>query len=58
MELWLRRHQLLSGFLAKGHLPQVSRQSFLLTYDKSDEMIPGAIHGSPGIYLTAEESLS
>ena len=49
-------HQLLSGFLAKGLLPRISRQSRLSTNDKSDnEMIPGAEHRSPAIYLRAEE---
>ena len=46
------RHQLLSGFLAKGHLSRVSR---LLANDNGDEMIIGALHRSPGSYLTAEE---
>ena len=43
--------QLLSGFLPKYHLPRVSRQSRLSTNDKV-EMIPEAVHRSPGIYLT------
>ena len=44
-------HQLLSGFLANGHLARVSRLS---ANDKIDnEMVPGAVHRSPGIYLTA-----
>ena len=48
-----RCHQLLSGFLIKGHLPRASLQS---NNDKGDnEMISGAVHRSPGIYLTAEE---
>ena len=43
-------------FQAKGHLPRVSRQSRLSANDKGDnEMIPGAVHRAPGIYLTAEE---
>jgi hypothetical protein len=34
--------QLLSRFLAKGHLPRVSRQSRLSANDKGDsDMIPG-----------------
>ena len=57
-KLMWRCHQLLSGFLANGHLPRVSRQSCLLTNDKSEnEMIPGAVHIFPGIYLTAGENL-
>ena len=48
-----RCHQLLSGFLAKGHFSQFSR---LLANDKGDnEMIPGAVHRSPGICLRAED---
>ena len=43
--------------LANGHLPRVSRQSYLLANDKGDnEMILGAVYRSPGIYLTAEEN--
>ena len=35
----------------------LSRVSRLLANDKGDnEMIPGAVHRSPGIYLTVEES--
>ena len=38
-------------------LSRVSRQSSLLPNDKGDnEMIPGAVHRSPGIYHTAEEN--
>ena len=49
--MW-RCHKILSGFLAKGHLPRVS-----VTNDKGDnEMIPGAVHISRGICLTAEEN--
>ena len=41
----------------KGHLPPVSRQSSLSTNRKSDnEMIPEAVHISPGIYLTGDEN--
>jgi hypothetical protein len=41
-----RCHQLLSGFLAKGYLPRVSRQSRLLINDKGEnEMIPGLCTG-------------
>ena len=42
--------------LVKGHFPRVSRQSRLSANDKGDnEIIPGAVHRYPGIYLTAEE---
>jgi hypothetical protein len=52
-----RCHQLLSRSQTKGHLPRVSRQSRPSTNDKGDnEMISGAVHRSPGIYLTAEET--
>ena len=52
-----RCHQLLSGFLAKGLLPREPRQSFLSANVKGDnEMIPGTVHRSPGIYLTAEKN--
>ena len=52
-----RCHQFPSGFLTKGHLPQVSCQSHLPANDKGDnEMIPGAVHRTPGIYLIAEEN--
>jgi hypothetical protein len=50
-------HQLLSAFLAKGYLPQVPRQSHLSANNKGDtEIIPGAVHRSPGSYLTPEEN--
>ena len=53
--MW-RCHQLLSGFLAKGHLTRVSRQSRLPAGDKCDnEMKPGAVHRS-ATYHTAEEN--
>ena len=52
-----RCHQLISEFLAKGHLPRMCHQSRLRANDKGDnEKIPGAVHRSPGIYLTAEEN--
>ena len=52
-----RCYQLLSGFLAKDHLSRVSHRSRLSTDVKGDnEMIPGAVHRSPGIYLTAKEN--
>ena len=48
---------MLYGFLTKGYFPRVSPHSRLSTDDKGDsEMIPGAVHRSPGIYLTAEEN--
>ena len=34
-----RFHQLLFGFLAKGHMPQVSRQSRLSANDKDDNKL-------------------
>ena len=50
-------HQLLSGFLLNGHLPQVSCQSCLLASDKPDnEMKLGIMHRSPDICFTAEEN--
>ena len=53
-----RYPKLLSGFLANDHLSRVSRQSHLSANDKDDnEMIPGAVHRSPDICLTAEENL-
>jgi hypothetical protein len=52
-----RCHQLLSGFLVNGHLPRVSYQSRPSANDMGDnEVILGAVHRSPGIYLTAEEN--
>ena len=51
-----RYHQLLSGFLANGHLSRVLRQSRLSTDDKGDnEMILEAVPRSPGIYVGAEK---
>ena len=48
-------HQLLFGFLTEGHLPRVF--VMLVANDKGDnEMIPGAVHRSPDICLTAEEN--
>ena len=59
-----RCHQLLTGFLANYHLPFVSRQSdgqsenfhyYCNANDKdNDEMLPGAVHRSLGIYLTTQ----
>ena len=57
-QLVRRCHQLLSGFLAKGPLPRVPRQSSLSANDKADNgLISGIFHRSPGIYLTAKENL-
>ena len=43
--------------LANDHLPQVSRYSRLSANDKGDnEMTPGTMHRSPGVYLRAEEN--
>ena len=52
-----RCHQLLSGFLTKGHLPPVSRQFYLSASDRCDnEMIPGVVRRFPGTCLkTATE---
>ena len=48
-----RCQQPLSGFLANDHLPRMSR---LPANDMGDdEMKPGVVHRSPGIYLKAEE---
>ena len=49
-------HQLLSGFLAKGHLPRVSSQSRRSLMIRVIMNYPGAVHRSPGICLTAEEN--
>ena len=52
-----RCHQLLSGFLAKGHLLRLSLSVTSVANDKGDkEMILGAVHRSPGICFTAEEN--
>ena len=52
-----RCYQLLSRFLAKARLPRVSRHSRSVVNNKGDnEMIPEAVHRSPGICLTAEEN--
>ena len=49
--------KLLSGVPANFDLSRVSRQSSLSANDKGDnDMIPGAVHRSSGIYLTAEEN--
>ena len=56
-KVMLRCHQLLSGILAKGHLPRVLCQSRLSANDKGDnEITPGAVQRS-GVYFTAEENL-
>ena len=58
MLVW-RCHQLLPGFLAIGYLARASHQTRLSTNNKGDnEMKQGAVHRSPGIYLTAEENPS
>ena len=49
--VWLC-HQLLSGLIVNGHLARVSRLSPMSANDKGDQMIPVAVHKSPGIYLT------
>jgi hypothetical protein len=50
-------HQLLSGFLANGNLPRLSRQSRLSANHKGDnEIIPGAVHRPPSICLKAEKN--
>ena len=55
MEKWAVTRKALSGFLAKDHLPRVSRQSRLLANDKSNnEVIAGAVHRSPNICITTE----
>ena len=41
--------------IPKGYLPRVSRQS--ANYKSDDEMIPGTVHRSPGIYRMAEEAV-
>jgi hypothetical protein len=52
-----RCHQLLSEFLANGHLPQESRQSRLSANLKRDnELKPGSMHRSLGIYLMVDEN--
>ena len=53
--MW-RCHQILSEFLAKGHLLRVSHQSHLSSNDMGDEMIPQAVYWYPDIYLTVEEN--
>ena len=48
-------HQLLSGFIANGHLPRVSWQSRLSANDMGDnEVKPGAVLRFPVMYITAE----
>ena len=44
----------IESWAANGHLSRVSRLS---GNDEGDnEMIPGAVHRSPGIYLTAKKN--
>ena len=53
-KLLCQYYQLLSEHLANGRLPWVSRQS---AYDKDVELQgEGAVHRSPGIYLTTKEN--
>ena len=47
-------YQTLSDSLANDHLPRVSRLS--ANNNGDNEMIPEAVHRSPGIYLTTEEN--
>ena len=56
LKLVWRWQQLLSGFLAKGLLPRESPQSHLTANDMGDNMIPGAVHRSPGICHTTVEN--
>jgi hypothetical protein len=52
-----RCHQLLSGFLAKGHLLPSVTSVMSVANDKDDnEMILGTVQRSPDICLTAEEN--
>ena len=53
--MW-RCHQFLYGFLANGHLSRVLDQSRLTANKGDNEMIHGAVHRSPSIYLTTEEN--
>ena len=56
MLVW-RFHQLISGFLAKGRLPRVSRKSRLMTNVKDlNEVKRETVHRSPGMYLMSEEN--
>ena len=50
-----RCFQLLSEFLAKDHVPWVSRQSRLSPFKGDNEVKQGAVHRSSGIYLTAKK---
>ena len=55
-KLMWRCHKFLSGFLAKDHLPRVSRQSRFSSNDKDDnDLIQRTVHRSPGVYVMAEE---
>ena len=52
-----RCHDPLSGFIVKGRLPQVSRQSRLSANSMGDnEMIPGAAYRPPDIFLMTEKN--
>ena len=58
VKLVWRCHQLLSGFLAKGHFLRVSRQSRLSANDKGvNKMILGTLNRSPGICLQLRKAL-
>ena len=58
MPVW-RYHQLPSGYLANGHLPpRMSCHSHLSDDNNVNEVKPGSVHRSPGIYLMTEENLS
>ena len=47
----------MSEFLSSGHLPRVSQKSHLLASDGDDnEVEPGTVHKSPGIYLMVKKN--
>ena len=49
----------MSGSLAIGHLPRMSRQTRLSTNGKdANDMMPGVVHRSPGIYLHLGKTLN
>ena len=57
MMLVRRCYQLLHVFLANEHLSPVSRQSRLSDNDKGNNQVkPGVMHRSHGIYLMAEKT--
>ena len=51
-----RCHQLLSELLAKGHFPECHVVTSVANDKDDNEMIPGVVHRSPVICLTAEEN--